>query len=364
MTDVNPGKEPRFADQQRRTLVGWLGCVLVLLTWPMIWVGGLVTTYDAGMSVPDWPGTYGYNLLLYPVSTWLFGPFDLFIEHGHRLLGATIGFIAIGFLIAAWRLDARRWVVALALFVLLAVIGQGILGGLRVTQSARTLAMVHGCTATAFFGLCVFAAMVTGPKWMSERLRSESMGNNSRLTKPSFLGPILVMFLAYGQLILGAQLRHVSPMTSATGFGHVAATHVTLAFALWLATIIIHWTTRRRYSPLANYSMTLIILVGAQIALGIATWIVNYGFPAMLKSLPGSDRLLLQSKDLIDAAIVTGHVAIGSMIFAVATAFTIRTARCRWLASKIARPADSWSTEEGHLEEAANRSEVSRLQPA
>src|SRR5688572_13709785 len=44
--------------------------LIVALVWPLIWVGGQVTTYDAGMAVPDWPGTYGYNLFLYPYQTW------------------------------------------------------------------------------------------------------------------------------------------------------------------------------------------------------------------------------------------------------------------------------------------------------
>ena len=69
-----------------------LTVLVVCLVWPLIWVGGLVTTNDAGMAVPDWPNTYGYNLFLYPYDTWFFGPFDLFIEHGHRLLGAVVGF--------------------------------------------------------------------------------------------------------------------------------------------------------------------------------------------------------------------------------------------------------------------------------
>ena len=56
--------------------------VLACATFPLLWVGGLITTTDAGMAVPDWPGTYGYNMFLYPWQTWLFGPWDLFIEHG------------------------------------------------------------------------------------------------------------------------------------------------------------------------------------------------------------------------------------------------------------------------------------------
>jgi cytochrome c oxidase assembly protein subunit 15 len=69
--------------------------LLAFFTFPLIWLGGLVTTQDAGMAVPDWPGTFGYNLWLYPISTWLLGPFDLFVEHGHRLLATFVGLLAI-----------------------------------------------------------------------------------------------------------------------------------------------------------------------------------------------------------------------------------------------------------------------------
>ena len=72
-----------------------LAVLLVCRDVSLIWVGGLVTTYEAGMAVPDWPSTYGYNLFLYPWQTWLPGPWDLFIEHGHRLLGATVGLLTI-----------------------------------------------------------------------------------------------------------------------------------------------------------------------------------------------------------------------------------------------------------------------------
>src|SRR3954469_10732934 len=109
-----------------------LAVALALIIFPLIWVGGLVTTYDAGMAVPDWPGTYGYNLLRYPWQTWLAGPWDLFIEHGHRLLGAAAGLLAIA-LVAAVRLtDCRRWFVVSAWAALGLVIIQGLLGGARV----------------------------------------------------------------------------------------------------------------------------------------------------------------------------------------------------------------------------------------
>src|SRR5688572_26170195 len=82
---------------------------LACATFPLLWVGGLVTTTDAGMAVPDWPSTFGYNLFLYPWSTWLAGPWDLFVEHGHRLLGATVGLMTIVLLALIWRRDERNW---------------------------------------------------------------------------------------------------------------------------------------------------------------------------------------------------------------------------------------------------------------
>ncbi|MEX0820053.1 MAG: cytochrome oxidase assembly protein, partial [Pirellulaceae bacterium] len=103
--------------------------LLVCATFPLIWVGGLVTTYDAGMAVPDWPSTFGYNLFAYPWQTWLFGPWDLFIEHGHRLLGAVVGCIAIVFVWSVWRNDRRFGMRAAALGALGLVIFQGVLGG-------------------------------------------------------------------------------------------------------------------------------------------------------------------------------------------------------------------------------------------
>ena len=67
-----------------------LAIVICCATLPLIFIGGLVTTTDAGMAVPDWPNTYGYNLFLYPWTTWFAGPWDLFVEHGHRLLAALL----------------------------------------------------------------------------------------------------------------------------------------------------------------------------------------------------------------------------------------------------------------------------------
>src|SRR5689334_16411672 len=122
-----------------------LAVALALVTFPLIWVGGLVTTYDAGMAVPDWPNTYGYNLFLYPWQTWLYGPWELFIEHGHRLLGSLVGMLAIALVVSAWLCRASRAVRWLSVITLAAVVMQGTLGGLRVIEDQIQLAKIHGC---------------------------------------------------------------------------------------------------------------------------------------------------------------------------------------------------------------------------
>ena len=316
-----------------------LAQVMVLLVWPLIWVGSLVTTYDAGMSVPDWPGTYGYNLFLYPISTWILGPFDLFIEHGHRLLAALVGVIAIGFLVASWWQESRRWVTGLAAVVLAAVIGQGVLGGLRVTMSERTLAMIHGCVAPACFALCVVAACVTSRRWNRDRV-IDSAGNRARTPRSGWALALIVV--SYMQLMLGALLRHAPPTLSPTGFGHVVTTHVTLAFALWVLTGAVAWRSYRCGDlTLSRPAFSLICLVAVQILLGVGTWLVNYGYPPLLQELPGSGDYLLQAKAFRSSLVVTSHVAVGALILAVSTWMWVRWRRRNFVLRDATKPGVS-----------------------
>ena len=215
-------------------IVHRLSVLAVCLVWPLIWVGGLVTTYDAGMAVPDWPGTYGYNLFLYPLSTWLFGPFDLLIEHGHRLLGALVGMVSIAIVIAAFTRDPRRWVFGLSLALLAAVVSQGVLGGIRVRLNDRTVAMIHGCVGPLCFALCVVAAAVTSRFWWDRGKQNAS--ELAAVGRPAMILAISLLVLSYLQLVLGAQLRHVQPTASPGHFTGVVALHLITAFLLWLLT--------------------------------------------------------------------------------------------------------------------------------
>src|SRR3954453_4903259 len=116
----------------------------------LIFMGGLVTSKGARMSVPDWPNSYGYNMFTFPPSKCIGG---IFCQHTHRLMGTVVGMLSIALTIIAWKSEPRRWVRWLATSVLGAVIFQGVLGGLRVVLVKLDLAIVHACVAQAFFCL-------------------------------------------------------------------------------------------------------------------------------------------------------------------------------------------------------------------
>ena len=320
--------DPKLAGKNLEGQVVHRLCILlVCLVWPLIWVGGLVTTYDAGMAVPDWPGTYGYNLFLYPYKTWLLGPFDLFIEHGHRLLGAVVGLVAISIVVSAYFREPRRWVLVMSIGLLVAVVTQGLLGGMRVVLGDRTLAMVHGCFGPAFFALCAATAVVTSRRW-NEYMSSRGESGISF----AVVGlAVTLLVLSYLQLILGAQLRHVQPNASPSGFALIVATHVISAFLLWVLTVAA-WLKIRRCGDLtlSRPARLLIGLVAVQIALGVGTWVVNYGWPSILAWMPGSTGFLVRAKGFIDSIIVTSHVATGSLILAVSTVLLVRLLRVRY----------------------------------
>src|SRR3954471_1319583 len=180
----------------------WLHRIALLTaaaTFPLIFMGGLVTSHGAGMSVPDWPNSYGYNMFLFPPRLWVGG---ILYEHTHRLMGTVVGMLSIVLTIAAWRLEGRRWVRWVATGVLGAVIFQGVLGGLRVVWVNLDLAIVHACVAQAFFCLAVFVAIVTS-KWWIKAPNFSHLGIAISGRRLIMLAAACV-FAVYMQLIIGA----------------------------------------------------------------------------------------------------------------------------------------------------------------
>ncbi|TWU42141.1 COX15/CtaA family protein [Novipirellula artificiosorum] len=336
-TELARDKQLDAASTSSRT-VHRLAVLTVVLIWPLIWVGGLVTTYDAGMAVPDWPNTFGYNLFLYPYKTWLLGPFDLFIEHGHRLLGALVGFTAIGLVVSAAMTENRRWVKILSVVILLLVIIQGGLGGIRVMLSDRVFAMIHGSTAPLVFAIAVAGAVVTSRWWRkyaSDSEQGDSAAASFDLPKVpigAIAVTVILLVTCYIQLVVGAKIRHLQPTDSSTWFLYLVWIHVISAFVIWILTAVV-WQRLRGCGDLSlSRNGTLLVgLTAIQVLLGIVTWVVNYGWPSFLKWFPGASGHLVESKNYVDAWLVTAHVATGPLILAMSTVVFLRILRVRYL---------------------------------
>src|SRR2546427_9045983 len=122
-------------------------------------LGGLVTNTGAALAVPDWPSTFGYNMVLFPWSRMVGG---VFYEHSHRLMGALVGLLTLALGGALWREGGRLR--RLGLLAVAVVLAQGVLGGLRVVLLEDALAILHGSLAPAFFALLAAIALLTAPR--------------------------------------------------------------------------------------------------------------------------------------------------------------------------------------------------------
>lgn len=194
----------------------WLHRFIVVTaaaTFLLLGSGGMVTSHEAGMSVPDWPNTYGYNMFLFPVSKWVGG---IFYEHTHRLLASGIGLLTTVLAFWLWRKDARRWMRWLGVLAFVLVALQGVLGGLRVTLDMDKLGIVHGALAQLFFVLICGLALFTSRWWQNSAAAAYDRRSNSganatvadRRGKNLLTLVLFTTILIFAQLILGATMRH------------------------------------------------------------------------------------------------------------------------------------------------------------
>jgi len=181
-----------------RRLLHWLAIISTLSVLGLIGSGGLVTSHEAGMAVPDWPNSFGYNMFLFPISHWVGG---VFFEHTHRLIASLVGLLTIGLCLATWLIDDRRWVKWLASVAVLAVVVQGVLGGLRVTEHNALLGLFHGCLAQSFLAFMATLALVTSPFW-------SRLGPSGSAARQLRILSVLVTGMIFAQLVLGAAMRH------------------------------------------------------------------------------------------------------------------------------------------------------------
>jgi len=297
----------------------WLTCVATLL---LICSGGMVTSKNAGLTVPDWPTTFGYNMFLFPFSKWVGG---ILFEHTHRLMGSLVGFLSIILAVWLWLSEDRQWLRKLGLIALIGVILQGILGGLRVTMMKDEIGIFHACVAQAFLGLLVFIALVTTNLWRSI---SNAVVDLKKVASLKTLA-IAITVATYLQLALGATMRHQHkdlaildfptangawvPDTSAAALAKINAwrdarglsdvtafqiwlqmAHRFLAFIIAVAVIMFYlrvWRDAPRFATLKRLSLFWVVLVSCQIAVG--AWTIWSGKAA---------------------DVATAHVAVGGMM--------------------------------------------------
>ena len=170
-------------------------------TLGLIGLGGLVTSHGAGMAVPDWPTSYGYNMFALPFKFWKGGAF---FEHTHRLLASGIGLLTTVLAVWLWRKESRRWLRWLGVAAFFGVVLQGVLGGLRVVLFKDEIGIFHAALAQMFFVLVSAIALFTSRWWQGQNAECGMQNAESSLRR-IFLFTTVLIFL---QLILGATMRH------------------------------------------------------------------------------------------------------------------------------------------------------------
>jgi cytochrome c oxidase assembly protein subunit 15 len=191
----------------------------------LIFVGGLVTSTGSGLSVPDWPLSYG--MLMPPMVG------GVRFEHGHRLVAGFVGLLTLALAVWTSRTEPRRGVRRLAWAALVAVAAQAILGGLTVLYLLPTpVSVAHACLAQTFLCLAVAIAYATSREWLSADGPALDEAGLRRATGVTVLA-------VYAQLVMGAVLRHIDaglaiPDLSLT-FDGIAPPHASTLTRLHLA---------------------------------------------------------------------------------------------------------------------------------
>lgn len=291
--------------------VSWLArfaAVDAVAAFILLVVGGLVTSLEAGLAVPDWPNSFGYNMFLLPLAHMQGG---VYFEHYHRLFGSLVGLATLVLMVWTLLKDPRGIAKTLGIVAFLFVVGQGILGGLRVTGRATlsqtevepnlALAFVHGVTGQMFVALLAAFACILSARWTS----SEPARESSRPGSPRLICGVLLGFLIV-QLLLGSATRHFD---QGPGFMHTALTHAVnavLVLAVAVGAGIRAAGAFAERTPLRVLGKATMHTVGLQMLLGAAAlWAVLMYRKA-------------ETPPLVEVGITTGHQAVGAALLALA----------------------------------------------
>jgi heme a synthase len=289
----------------------------------LIAAGGMVTSTGSGLSVPDWPNSYGYFMFSFPLSSMVGG---IFYEHGHRLIASGVGLLTVGMTVWLWRVETRRWMRRLGVIALVAVILQGLLGGITVLYFLPTAVSVsHAGLAEIFFCLTVCLALFTSPGWRT----SGVIGTDATTEALGTALPLVV----YAQILVGATMRHTGAGLAIPDFPLVfggivppewtfeITVHYLHRLGAGLTTLVIlatlgHLARHHRDRPdLLRPAAALTVLVLVQVGLG--GWTVLSGRAPIIN---------------------TAHVATGAIVLGTSLLLGLRVNRHRFPDARSAGP--------------------------
>lgn len=330
-------REDDFPAGRAAHVLAW---VLACAVFPLVWMGGMVTSYSAGMAVPDWPTTFGH--WFYPIQKWLWGAWDViwdvFLEHGHRTIAQFVGLVTIALAVVLWRNDPRKWMRWLAGAALFGVVFQGTLGGLRVLSDsaqmpslALFLAKTHACTAPLFFGLAAVLVALTSRAWQARPAPQPHPA-----ASPLHWGGAVLAAALYVQIVLGAQLRHIPPQSGMGWFvlwvwAKVILAGLLAAGVIWL---LVHVLRRHRDRPaLARRTLLVAALLAVQLVLAAGTWVTNYGWPKWFTDLFFRVEYTIMQEGPLQVLFTTAHTAVGSLLLAASASLALWSFRLERQAS-------------------------------
>ena len=304
---------------------GLFARVAAVTIFLLLVTGGLVTGLESGLAVPDWPNSFGHNMLLYPISEMKGG---IYYEHAHRLFGMLVGTTALVLVGIVFREERRAWIRALSVAFLAIVCVQGLLGGLRVTgtlttatagtelQPSTLLAIAHGMFGQIVFATACVIAVVTSNAWRNA-VPAVGIADAARVRAL----PIALVVALLVQLFLGASYRHlqIPPHDGHAAvhpawpiWGHVAGAFVILVLAVATGAIC---SSRAREIPLVRIlGKGMLHAVGLQFALGIGALVV----------------VLIRVDAAIPAyevIVTSAHQATGALILAMAAMLAVSAQR-------------------------------------
>ena len=288
------------------------GCTVLLVL-----AGSLVTSTDSGLSVPDWPTTYGWNMFTFPPSKWVGG---ILYEHGHRLIASSVGFLTIVLAVWLWMAEPRRWMKWLGVGALGAVIAQGVLGGLTVMFFLPApISTAHAGLAEIFFCMTVAIALFTSRGWLA--------AYDGHLVDDAALRNVATATTAliYCQILVGATMRHTGAGLAIPDFplmfGHLWPTH-------WDSKIAVHFAHR------AGALLVTIGVCSTAIAVFRRTTIGELRRPAMLLVALVCVQITLGAFTVLskrDVWINSLHVVCGALVLTTSLVLTLRTWRSKFV---------------------------------